>query len=221
MWFKREFEWRHDDEYGADGWIMKRMPHFNVVEGFGLAHDVLEHFDYGDELKHEFMAFGAMLYIRGEGGWWHSYARNFHSPAENMAADVSRFLVERNMVVEDCRSHRLEEHLECDIAECADKSYKLILDEASYQLEQGEFTREQVREAIKRAMHWIRKGYRKAVKRWHNATAHYLADLFQSITQEAEAHKHGEYGETLSFSVNTRTLEYRVTHREYRDPYAY
>lgn len=222
MWFKREFEWREDQEYGYEGWIMKRMPHFNVVEGFGIAHDVLEHFDYGDELKHEFMAFGAMLYIRAEGGWWHSYARNFHTPAQNMSADISRFLVENAMYVQPCRSTRLDdEWLEDMLAETSEQTYKLVLDEASSELEQGKFSRADVREAIKRALHWMRRGYRKAVKRWHGAQAYHMADLFQSITQEAENHKQGDYGHTLSISVNTRTLEYRVVHREYQDPYAY
>lgn len=74
------FEWREDREFGHDGWILKGFPNFNASGGQGIAHDTLEHFKKGDgSLAHEMLAFGAIIFIRGETGWFES--RNFRATA--------------------------------------------------------------------------------------------------------------------------------------------
>lgn len=67
----RIFEWREDQELGGYGWIMKGQPTFNASTGLGIAHDTLEHFAnrYGS-IADEMLAFGAILRVRVEGGYF-------------------------------------------------------------------------------------------------------------------------------------------------------
>ena len=61
------FEWREDEEFGGEGWILKGYPSFNVANGNGIAHDTIEHFKGGDGgLSDEMMAFvsGAMFLVK-------------------------------------------------------------------------------------------------------------------------------------------------------------
>lgn len=91
--FKVCFEYREDEEYGGMGWIPKAYPMFNAATGFGLVHDVLEHFPNDEpDLVGEMKAFGSMINIRWVAGWMPYKGYNNHSPEVNMGSDIGNFL---------------------------------------------------------------------------------------------------------------------------------
>lgn len=68
----KHFSIQIDDDYGSLGFIEKGAPEeFTPLAGMGTAHDCLEHFP-GDNgsCDHEFLALGAMTWIRGEQGYF-------------------------------------------------------------------------------------------------------------------------------------------------------
>ena len=72
-----KFSWYDDHRHGENsGWVMEGIPDFagtfGMLEGMGVAHDILEHTHasrvgtFADEVR----ACGAMYYVRGETGYW-------------------------------------------------------------------------------------------------------------------------------------------------------
>src|SRR5687768_7898741 len=64
----------YSDEYGYDGWLpvnRKDDPYASPANGFTVAHDILEHeVDKIGGAEGEFMALGALCWIRGESSWF-------------------------------------------------------------------------------------------------------------------------------------------------------
>ena len=69
----RRFNWEdgrsHPSSRGLEGWLMKGFETLDPTLGFGVAHDALEHFDATLGADAEMMAFGAILWGRGDSGF--------------------------------------------------------------------------------------------------------------------------------------------------------
>lgn len=112
------FEYRSDDRSGYTGWIPKGAPReFNSGGGMLVAHDVLEHTrDTTSSWEDELMALGALIFIRGETGY---FSGRVHNPSwgGNMVGDLMncmRFsLYHRD--IETKRTHRLDEGTEDEL----------------------------------------------------------------------------------------------------------
>jgi hypothetical protein len=58
---------------------------------------------------------------------------------------------------------------------------------------------------------WLRIGYRKAVKRYHNALPHELSYLFDCMEKKIDPRfKAGEQYETLTVKVDPKKLSFRM-----------
>lgn len=66
------FKATSEGRYGALGWLLDEPGNETFDPGVGMtvAHDCLEHVDGDDSLPSEFMAFGAMYYVRGLGDYF-------------------------------------------------------------------------------------------------------------------------------------------------------
>lgn len=220
------------DNNGSEGWIVKSQPDFDAVGGLGVAHDSMEHFDTAaGTLEEEILAFGSMLYIRVESGWFH-YNNNF-SAAKNMASDLARFIYER-WSSGDClrpvkgRPRHLDECLEHDIEETIRETRRLLGSEFEYDREDSyaEFNRQNAY-VYERLKGWMRQGYWKAKRRYRDASTFDLAECFTQIRDKVEKlTKYAQEGEELEIRVKVsrgraipaikhRTLEEMWPEEEY------
>jgi len=214
------FEWREDREFGGEGWILKGFPDFNASQGIGIAHDTLEHFAGGDgSLSHEMLAFGSMLYMRGESGWFHQYG-NARGAADNMGSDIARFLDE--MSYQDMglrnpgRTYALRDGLEDDLQAILTKGLSDANENARYNGSEVAtvFTRDY---KIEWMAGWMRRGYRMCKKRWPGASASDMSWLFRQIQRDIDRRfKEGNHYEELHVRVNPTTREFQIN-RRYQD----
>ena len=159
-----DFVFGEDSEFGTDGWIPKANLDFNAMNGMGVAHDTMEHFNLGEgTLEEEFLAFGSMFYIRVEGGYFHNYTRSHLRPVDHLSSDLAKFSIEKfwqgnGLVLNDMtwRPRHLE-FWENDLEELVQETMRLIrseMDEPDYRV----FRRvnPNFESLLKR---WIRRGW--------------------------------------------------------------
>lgn len=222
MPFVREFEWAEDEELGGEGWMLKGAPYgFNVAFGLGVAHDTLEHFPnkYGG-IENEMLAFGSIMYLRAEGGYWYNVG-SFRSPAESMASDVYKFLVEdQELQIQPRKTRKLEEDSEPELvlADMETEFCKLWESEGYHGDPHERWTLEEGLQAFRKAADWIRTGYRMAVARYpgHPSEWAYLFD--QMVREVDKQHSRADYGEILRVSVDLQRTTYslkRIWARDY------
>jgi hypothetical protein len=208
---KVELVWGEDQEHGGFGWIPKLNPSFNAMRGFGVAHDVMEHTDLiSGSLEEEMLAFGAMLYIRGEGGWWWDSMNS--SIASNMRGDIAQF--SRDVFYQKdygCvlgkpkRTLRIDH--EWDIEEIVRQAWRALRDEFEYEAEDWRAFQHYNPDYRKRLAGWIRRGYQECVRRYKGHKAYHLCDVFREITQKVDSYKYVEQGEELHITLEISERE--------------
>ena len=208
---KVELVWGEDQELGSFGWIPKHNPSFNAMQGFGVAHDVMEHTDLlSGTLEEEMLAFGAMLYIRGEGGWWWNSMNA--SPASNMKYDIAKFshdvFYQKDYgCVLGKPKRTLHIDNEDDIQAIVEQSWRALRAEFEYEPEDWRAFTHHNPNWRKNVAGWIRRGYQECKRRYLGHQAWHLCDVFKEITQKVDGYKWVEQGEELHI-----TLE--ITQRE-------
>jgi hypothetical protein len=211
---RKTFEWRLDPDSGEFGWIEKNQPTFNAADGRMVAHDTLEHFAPNYlPVTEEAMALGALIHVREQGGWFSNLSNP--DPVFHLSADVSRLLqdiaygegVDPVSITRPIR----DESVEGLIQEVIQEAHKELLGEG-----------DMVTPAMTSSLtSWMRIGYRRAVRRYHDNSPWHLTCLFQRIADEIdEDHKHGDFNEELKVAINARTLEHRITRSYPEDRYA-
>ncbi|MDY7537572.1 hypothetical protein QN372_00265 [Undibacterium sp. RTI2.1] len=210
------FEWRENREYGEEGWILKGFPNFNASSGRGVAHDTLEHFKDGDgSLADEMMAFGAMLHIRGESGWFASLPTRDNRLDKQMGFDIARFLQELRSGNVDLRkpprTYRLKDaDLESDLFN--------IIKEGVKEANQGRDNDAEIFQpglVTDKMIHWMRVGYRKALKRFKGNKPHDIAYCFDTIANRVDlGFDLGDIGDELHVCVNTESLAVKIYSKE-------
>ena len=222
------FEWRQDEEYGGEGWIMKGKPNFNASTGNGIAHDCLEHFrNDGDDLDAEMRAFGSMLWIRVETGWFFNNGRGTLSAADNLGSDIARFLEQmqhgelnlpkpgRTARLDDC----MEDEIEAVIIEALKMANAEMQCNADEDYQPAPFERGWETD---RMIGWMRIGYRKCAQRWKHSDAHSVAYAFDQIRALVhKQYKDGQLGDELHIAVCPRRAHVEVNRRYAEDLYAY
>ncbi|MHB0929387.1 MAG: hypothetical protein ACYC3W_10900 [Candidatus Nanopelagicales bacterium] len=220
---RKSFLWEEDRTLGGYGWIPEGMPGFNASKGLGVAHDTLEHFanDTGD-LTAECQAFGAMLYIRGEGGYFSQIGTYNPNPAYHMGSDLGRFVIESLMegisdydayIKPPPLTYKLNpdtEELLTEIKEEALKQAILFLNGIANPDEQ-DISRADIIQKLDEINSWMRRGYRRAVLRYHKASAVELAYLFSTLEAKVDKfYTQGDVGDRLVVKVNPTTLQFAV-----------
>lgn len=203
---KVELVWGEDRELGGEGWIPKLNPSFNAMQGFGVAHDVMEHTDLiSGSLEEEMLAFGAMLYIRGDGGWWWNSMNA--SPAYQMKGDIAQFsrdvFYQKGMGCVLAKPKRtLHIDHESDIEEIVNSAWRTLCTEFEYDPEDFRAFTHYNPDYRKRLAGWIRRGYQECKRRYMNHAAWHLCDVFREIVAKVDGYKHMEQGEELHITLN-------------------
>jgi len=214
---RREFVWAPEGESdsGAQGWRLKALPDFDPVSGFGLAHDVIEHFDQSGTIEEEGRAFGAILWGRHNGGWWQDGFSHYPEFGYQTGNECGEF-VARAGYVEPVRVHRLDdEDTEAQIAEMVRRAQRW---QGSNTVLTDAFVRD-----VRSFANWVRIGYRKAERRWgRHMDCYQFCDLFRKIENHPLARYEFEPESELdrlviSVSPKRRTVDFKLI--SYTDPY--
>lgn len=174
MYLRRDFVWTEGD-YG-EGWRVDRLPSYDPVRGFGVAHDSLEHVRLDGTIEDEAMAFGCILWGRGLGGYWKS-----STFGRAMADDCMEFLAER-VYVESRIEPRLgaeeERHIEelCHHTLSRSRWPGAVYDHEKIELMLAPFCA------------WLRLGFRVAEKRWARSMSSWeFCLLFRQVEAEVNS----------------------------------
>lgn len=207
-----DFVYGEDPEYGGDGWIPKLMPKFNASQGLGVAHDSMEHFNVAaGTLEEEILAFGSMLYMRVETGWFYQQG-TWRSAGDILGGDLANFLRERWYAGEMLRSvkgrpRHLDDDMETELDSIIDETKRQLRGELDDDWE--DFKRDTI-DVWNRLRRWMRQGYWQAKLRYRGASNHDLAYAFTEIRDTVDRIKWAQQGDELhvrlSINRNGRVL---------------
>ncbi len=208
MIIKRKFVWGTSREHGTSGWIPASMPDFDpVLEGYGMAHDILEHFSATDaSIEAEFMAFGSIIYFRAEPNYWGMVGAYLTDPAEILSSDVARFLQDQLHRDTPVRWTKVAARLCDDTEDMLARMVKAVLREKR----SCEFDREQsvrYNADLREALNWMRIGYHAAVKRWGIEDQIYRLDLFYTVERACDDILKNDDAEHFDGDILTITVD--------------
>lgn len=201
------FQWGEDQEFGGHGWIPVDQPKFNASQGFGVAHDTMEHFNLkAGTFEEELMAFGSIFYIRVGPGHLMASNRYTQSPGKVLAGDLSRFLMEQwyqgaRQVVQPYNGRpRHMPDLEGDLDEAMHHTMRMLRDELGDEREFSDFKRANptIKDDMRR---WIRAGYWKCKARYGEVSEWRLAEAFDIIQAKVDQVRYAEEGDRLRVTV--------------------
>lgn len=201
---KAEFVCEEHKEYGGLGFRLLSQPGFDPLGASAVAHDLIEHFPNGDEsIADEFMALGACLAIRGEGGFFHIQA------GEAISGDLAELIQKAECGMEVKPAPKTKplngdyERMEQQITVAVRQAKKELENEREIKL----------RPEWETAMRsWIRIGFRKALKRFPGLLMNCVQEVFRKIESQAEkCLKNAEEGMILRVSYNIKRCNVNVS----------
>ena len=203
----KTFKYKKDCN-GAVGWIEVGAPAcYNSGTGMLVAHDVLEHFKpttYSkDSWEDELLALGAMVYVRGEQGYFHSM---YHPDwKKHLESDISMVLefVSTTRKLKPCRSR--------DVYSTREDMYDVVFNAWKYLDTEYIVPTDQ----LNLITHYLVKGYNLANRRYHDA-GYVICDMFLQIEEEVNSlSKYAETGDLLKINVNIKRKEVHFKHIPY------
>ena len=173
-------------------------------------------------LADEIKAFGAMLFIRGESYWWHNQGKS-EGYATNVSYEIYDFMkklkddelyLDAPPVTKKITS---SEFAEDELTKTLAKIKKYAKSDKEH--DDDWLTQKEVVAYFNQFKHWMRVGYRNAIKRYGTNNADEVAWLFTEVMNETKRHKYGEYGQTLKVKVWAK--EFKFTMRVVEPDYEY
>lgn len=210
-----EFKVAEHEDYGLIGlcptWMGENP---DPLDGTVAAHDILEHGPKDDgSIEAEFMAFGAMFYVRGY-DYFASKGRYNPDPAYQAHSDVweqYRYAMMRGESFTLRDPGRVPPCDEDDTIErMLDLAKSMCRAEAEHDEQDPEAMDEWLSEEnIRRMRGWMRKGYRRAVRRYRNCS--WPGGLFYDIEKALQPYCVEEYlGQTIKVRVDINKRIVRV-----------
>ncbi|MFP3609231.1 hypothetical protein SB778_03840 [Paraburkholderia sp. SIMBA_050] len=203
----RKFVLKEHRETGFVGWRPSWLPHFDPMEGLGVAHDTLEHMgrDKGT-VEEEFMAFGAIVWIREGGGWFQRHSPHQPDVATQMEGDFAEnahYLDGMKLRAAPATRRLDEDWAESAIERCVEQGMRLLRSEfpgISHLIEPQD------------AHSYMRMGYRRTARRFAHTSEWRIAELFDRIASRAsrELENAEDEGAELIVRVDTRRHQVHV-----------
>lgn len=215
----RRFTYTTADDAGFAGWKIDGMPMFEAASALGVAHDSLEHFNSCQTYAAEFMAFGAMLHIRGVGDYWEMTLHPTPLYSLVICSEVADLLAKCKLKLPPCKAPALGDEVAARHYEGLHDSVMALIENEwenvnGWKADLRTPTTEEFSAAVDLALAWIRKGYHKAVKRYKDADPNMLATMFNEIEKEVERiNKRAEDGDRLTVRFDLDGMNWRVTHK--------
>lgn len=183
-----ELEVRMHEEYRALGLALVNRQWADPLEGMAVAHDILEHFpnDRGST-EEELMALGASILVRDEENYFCQKGKRNPNPGHQMSGDIAEqvnYAMQRGETLclrSPGRTVSCEDYIEC--------YFTTAIDEAMS--ESGDRNNGRPDEWLRPDNHWkirgwLRRGYRKACKRYKGICAAHLCAVFNEIEKRAD-----------------------------------
>jgi len=200
----RTLRWAWDNEIGVWGWKPNWLTASNVnalTDGFGVAHDILEH-RLGDRptVEEEIIAHGAMWHIRGQHGYW---ADKYNpDPAYHMGSSWPEFFrstYEAGKEVMWPGRVRPVEHWDEELVRVVKEGRRQTEGECDSNYEHC------LNEFEARTLGWLRRGVRLAARRYAGCSSYAVLRLFDDIKDHVNYLKNrvrGEEGEGMLLKVS-------------------
>lgn len=221
----REFEFAMHEEYGNIGLRPTWIPNTDPFLGMAVAHDILEHMP-GDKgtFEDEMQALGASLWIRSNG----YYQRNgninpVHVHIGSEFENQKDYFSQRGdgiCISDPGRTLALDEWVENDITEALKYGRKCERDRCRENEGYGDDTITLMTSRNMRYIHgWMRKGYRRTVRRYKGIQSYQVEHMFITIEEKADLLiKHAEIeGAKVKFIVDVDRGDVRTVMQEYGD----
>jgi len=203
---------------GFIGWVMATMPHFDPSRGLGVAHDCLEHLTRRIGVESEMEAFGAILFIRGDSGYWaRSLERVQYSLcnyAYQTSGDFAQFLAQAGFNIQARGKTRLlDEEQEEQLKDLPTHYLRDVQEEWECYNGSEEYPgdKEALR-VLNIALDWVRAGYRRA-ERMYTMGCDMTAEMFIAIEREVDALGEPEEGDTLTVTFSRTEFDYKITRK--------
>ena len=184
-----ELEIREHESYGTLGFQIKGRSWAEPGSAMTLAHDILEHFpnDRGST-EEEFMALGASLFVRNEGEY-HAQ-KNAHNcdPGYQMSGDIEMqtdYMMQRGESIW-IRSPGRTEACAMNIEGYISTALEFAMKESRSRSDDGRPEEWLRPENHWKARGWMRRGYRKAQRRYKGIDRSHLCQVFLEIERHAE-----------------------------------
>ena len=213
------FDCKTHEDYDSLGWVMCKKSYFDPAQGRQVAHDLLEEFPRGQDQPHdEFMALGAAIWGRGQGGYF-----QYRSAAYNIAGDftfaIGHAFNEDGYYLRNApRTYKLRDW----DAEAVIEEIGQIVLESGFEDIYDDDNRQRAIDYVSHALNWMRIGYRRAAQRFRVTNHYEITAIFNTIEKEVDKIlKWSEEGDKLKVMINLRTRTVKVEHIPYSDPYAY
>lgn len=220
----RTFTWGTSDDTGMSGWILDGMEGFDPSFGLAVAHDCLEHFNSTDpSVEHEMQAFGSIMYIRGDNGFWDrdrvvQRPAGVSSYAHAVGDELAEILVKAGWEIRDCKDIPLDEEQEEHFRGIWE-GFKGAIPEAwdCWRYGEEEPSEDELRAMLAKSLAWIRKGYRKAARRWAQFNQWDLGEMFNDLMQRVESFPGERYdGQRLRVRFSTTGYDLEVAVAQYK-----
>lgn len=224
MWIRREFQWVTSSEHDlGPGWRDVKTHEFDPARTFGIAHDVLEHFDQSGTIEEEARAFGAILWGRGQSSWWatNNPHASRYSFGEVMGDECMESMARAGVI-------KPVGALPLDFPEYEDEIDSLLRN-AKRALEgyaeSYSYDTSRANEDLRNFANWVRIGFRRAERRWGRwMTHHQFMDLFDGIANESifsDGYEPESELDRVVVSVSPKLCKYVIREVPYVDPFDY
>lgn len=204
------FDWNTSYEHGYEGWLARRQPDFDpVYEPYTMAHDAVEHWParHGHEAD-ELLALGALLRGRGMAGF-------FERPLDEILADEIQNLMEEG---EYSRLKEPPSHLRALHDKEAEKVIHMAVERCRKTIVNWNEAVPEKTQAVNnlapKFKAWLRLGYAKCGRRYHDASSGLITKLFVRVQEGArEFVRKGTEGDTLHLAIDPRALTCQFKHK--------
>ena len=178
---KKIFEYHDMNDKGYSGLLELNAPNeFNPGQGLTVAHDCIEHFKGDDgSCDKEFMAFGAMLWIRGDNGRLTNYASGWDY-SKGMATDLSLDVWNHYCENHDLKPFTPKSRYSYKIEKIANATKDFIYSDHSME----NIDKDKLNYFIEGLKYWISVGYSKAKKKYPNSS--YALCTFELIQEKVD-----------------------------------
>ena len=213
------FDVAEHEEYGTVGLRMAGKPHFEPIGGMGVAHDMLEHFrDDPGTLSGELEALGASLFVRGE-HYYSDKGQYVREPWQNISGEFIQQVYHcenrDEYELRDGGNHRKldDEWAEDQIRKTVREGFRLVRSDLDDDRLPTWLTRWDRRRIL---MGWMRRGFRRARRRYAKARDGMVTYTFRQIEDRVEKYLRVQeaFGQQVRLSASIRTGEVVLTEIE-------
>lgn len=209
---KFEFQARVHPEWHVLGFALEGIANADPMDGIGCAHDILEHFPGGDiGAADEFMAFGAMLWLRGP-SWAVPPAFQAHEFPGILEHVINEGHDIPSLMGQPLLPEWAEKRLAVTMTRARIECHKHFLNERMLSGERAS-TVDYLDKLIYKGLEYMRHGFHRAVARYKKHERWEVENLFNTTRDTINrCLVAAEYGDRLTVTIDFDALTVGAQH---------